>query len=120
MYLQDAKIERRPGGKVEFSSGSSRVKGSVLVWDPPHVFEHEWIVDQPGFPRREYGIIRWELFSDDKETILRLTHRKLPSQTAHNFAPGVHAILDRLESFLNKGPLPDWMKRSEELKSIYS
>jgi uncharacterized protein YndB with AHSA1/START domain len=118
-YLPGTMIEGTLGGKVEFSSELGHVTGSILAWDPPHVFEHEWIVDRPGSPKGMYGVIRWELFSDGNYTVLKLTHRYLPSNIARNFAPGIHAILDRLESFLNNSPLPDWMKRSEELRSSY-
>ncbi|MGI0078464.1 MAG: SRPBCC family protein [Nitrososphaerales archaeon] len=118
-YLPEAKIERREGGNVYFSSGQGHVTGTIIVWDPPHIFEHEWLVDRPGYPKGEYGVIRWELAIDGQETILKLIHRKLASKTARNFAPGVHAVLDRLEAYLNQVPLPDWMKRSEEVRSRY-
>jgi uncharacterized protein YndB with AHSA1/START domain len=124
-YLPEAKIEGRSGGKVEFSFsgdafGAGRVTGNILVWDPPYVFEHEWIVDRPGFQKGEFGVLRWELFREGDGTLLKLTHRNLPSQIARNFAPGVHAILDRLEGFLDKRSLPDWRKQVQELQSSYS
>ena len=118
-YLPEAKIERRLGGNVYFSSGQGDVTGTILVWDPPHIFEHEWLVDRLGYPKGEYGVIRWELVSAGQETILKLTHRKLPSKSARSFAPGAHAVLDRLEAHLDQTPLPDWMKRSVELQSSY-
>ena len=65
-------------------------------------------------------MIRWELVREGDDTLLKLTHRDLPRQTAHNFAPGAHAILDRLEAFLNETSLPDWRKQLEELQSSYS
>ena len=118
-YLPNARIDARSGGKIEFYDGQGRVTGSVLVWDPPNVLEHEWKVERPGFPEGEYGIIRWELKSDGEETILRLTHRRLPAEIARAFAPGLHAMLDRLESFLDDVPMSDWAKRSEELRPSY-
>ncbi len=118
-YLPEARIDGRVGGTVDFHSRQGRVTGSILVWDPPHVFEHEWKVDRPGFPKGEYGVIRWELVGEGVETILKLTHRNLPRETAPNFAPGVHAVLDRLEAFLTKSPLPDWQKRQDEVRTLY-
>ena len=115
-----AEIEGKVGGKVEFSSEAGRVSGGILSWDPPHVFEHEWIVSRPEFPKAEYGIIRWELLSRGDHTFLKLTHRNLPPQTAHYFAPGAHALADRLEAYLDKTPLPDWSEQVEELRVNYA
>lgn len=119
-WYMGAKIEGRLGGRIEFSSGEGNVTGTILVWDPPRTFEHEWTVNHPGYPKGEYGVIRWELFPEGNDTLLKLTHRNLPRQIAHNFAPGAHAILDRLEVYLDKSSLPDWRKQVEELQSSYS
>jgi uncharacterized protein YndB with AHSA1/START domain len=120
-HLERARIVGRTGGSVEFWSGRARVTGTILVWDPPHVFEHEWNVEaRPGLPPGKHGIIRWELTQEGDETLLTLTHSHLTPQTVLSFAPGVHALLDRLEAHLNKTSLPDWMRRSEELRRSYS
>ena len=118
-YLRDSRIEPRLGGRIDFSYGPGRVTGTILVWDPPHVFEHELIVDRPGFPKGEYGVIRWELTREGDGTTLKLTHRELPKQGARNFAAGMHAILDRLEAHLNKSPMPDWQERQDEVRASY-
>jgi uncharacterized protein YndB with AHSA1/START domain len=119
-WYMDAKIDGRMGGRIEFSSGEGKVTGTVLVWDPPYVFEHEWIVDRSKYPKAEFGVIRWELLREEDGTILKLIHRGLPRQTVRNFAPGVHALLDRLETYLVEGSLPDWRKQLQELQSSYS
>lgn len=119
-HLQKANVEGEVGGAVEFFSGNDRVTGNVLAWEPPRVFEHEWKVDRPGFPLVEYGVIKWELIADGDSTILKLTHRDLTKQSVYNFAPGSHALLDRLEAHLDGTPPPDWRSRSEELRKIYS
>jgi uncharacterized protein YndB with AHSA1/START domain len=118
-HLPQSTIDGKVGGSVYFSNGSGNVTGAILVWDPPRVFEHEWKVDRPGFPKGEYGIVRWELLRDGNNTILKLTHRNLTRQTAPNFAPGLHAILDRLEAHLDNTILPDWQKRQDELRVSY-
>ncbi|MDA4130838.1 MAG: SRPBCC family protein [Thaumarchaeota archaeon] len=118
-YMSETRIDGRVGGSIDYSSGPRRVTGSILAWDPPRVFEHEWKVDRPGFPKGEYGVIRWELVPEGEDTILKLTHRNLPGQTAYYFASGTHAVLDRLEAYLNGTPMPDWMTRSEELRKSY-
>jgi len=110
------------GGSIDFWSGPSQihVTGSILVWDPPHVFEHEWNVEpRPELPKGEQSIIRWEIVREKDESVLKLTHRHLTRQTGLVFASGTHAFLDRLEAFLAKNSLPDWMKRVEELRSSY-
>ena len=44
--------------------------GRILVWDPPHVLEHEW-----KQPIVEDGVVRYELTADGDGTLLRFTHR---------------------------------------------
>lgn len=119
-YFSRGKIETRLGGKVEFSLGPVNVTGSILVWNPPRVFEHEWMVDGPGSLKGEFGVIRWELDSDGNETILKLTHRKMPGPNARNFAIGVHVRLDRLEAILSGNPLPFWKTHVEDVQAKYS
>lgn len=118
-YLPSSKIDGRVGGTVEFSGPQAHVAGKILVWDPPHVFEHEWKVDRPGLSTVGYAIVRWELSSTVSGTVLRLSHRLLSKQIVENFAPGVHAILDRLEAHLNGSAMPDWQKRQDEVRSSY-
>jgi len=118
-YFSRGTIEARLGGKVDFSLGPAHVTGSVLIWEPPRVFEHEWIVDRPGFPKEESGVIRWELDSAGDETILKLTHRKLPGPSSRNFVIGVHVRLDRLEAFLDQKPLPFWKTHLDDVQARY-
>ena len=50
-----AKIDGRTGGTVEMVSGPKQfhVKGKILAWDPPNVYEHEWKVSPVAeMPRR--------------------------------------------------------------------
>jgi uncharacterized protein YndB with AHSA1/START domain len=122
-YFSRGRIEPRLGGKVEFSLGPAHVTGSVLVWDPPRVFEHEWIVDRadrPVIPQGDFGIIRWELDSIGDETILRLTHRKLPGALARNLIVGVHVRLDRLDAFLDQRSQLFWKTHVDDVQARYA
>jgi uncharacterized protein YndB with AHSA1/START domain len=122
-YFSQGSIEPKLGGKVEFSLGPIHVTGRVLVWNPPRIFEHDWIIEQqvrPGVPQEEFGVVRWELESAGNETILKLTHQRLPEPNVRNFAIGVHVRLDRLEAFVDGKPLPFWKTHLEEVQARYS
>lgn len=121
-YMTRAKIDARPGGRIDFIAGISQfhVTGNILVWDPPRVFEHEWNVEPHKYlPNGERAIIRWELVRDGNETVLKLIHRNLNRNTAIGFSAGTHAFLDRLEAHLDNTPLPDWSKRVSEMRPNY-
>jgi uncharacterized protein YndB with AHSA1/START domain len=95
-------IDAREGGVIEMVATGpplppeqKRMTGRILVWDPPHVLEHEWkqpIVDD--------GVVRYELSSDGDGTLLRFSHRGLSPRNAGGFRGGTHAFLDRLEAYL--------------------
>jgi uncharacterized protein YndB with AHSA1/START domain len=121
-YMTRAKIDGRTGGSIDFVAGISQfhVTGSILVWDPPRVFEHEWnVAPRRELPNGERAVVRWKLEDEGDGTLLRLTHRHLSSQTSKGFASGTHAFLDRLEAQLDNRPLPNWLKRVEELRLSY-
>ena len=121
-YMTKARIDGKVGGKIDFWAGPSQlhVTGSILVWDPPHVFEHEWMVEpRAEHPKGENAVIRWELVREGDETVLKLIHRHLTRQTSLGFAPGTHAFLDPLEAYLSKTSLPDWRSRVEEMRPSY-
>jgi hypothetical protein len=101
-------IDGRSGGTIETVADeppapveAKRMTGRILVWDPPHVLEHEWrqrIVED--------GVVRYELAEDGEGTLLTFTHRGLSVRTAKGFIPGTHAFLDRLEAHLSGAALP--------------
>lgn len=110
------------GMRIEFWSGPAqvRVTGRILVWDPPRVFEHEWIVEpSTDFPKVEKATIRWEIQRDGESSVLKMTHRNLTLGTAQVFSPGAHAFQDRLEASLDETSLPAWMSRVKELCPSY-
>jgi len=68
-------IEAREGGTIEMVATGpplpperKRMTGRILVWDPPHVLEHEW-----KQPIVEDGVVRYELTADGDGTLLRFT-----------------------------------------------
>jgi uncharacterized protein YndB with AHSA1/START domain len=116
-WFGEMAIDGREGGTIEMVATGpplppdrKRMTGRILVWDPPHVFEHEWkqpIVDD--------GVVRYELSVDGDETVLRFSHHGLSVPTATGFRSGTHAFLDRLEAYLGGDPLPNWSVRYQEV-----
>jgi uncharacterized protein YndB with AHSA1/START domain len=116
-------MDPREGGLIETIAGpppaaedAKRVTGRILVWDPPHVFEHEWhsrIVED--------SVVRYELTADgDHATILDFTHRGMSVANTMGFIPGTHAFIDRLAAHLAAEPLPDWQERYSEVAPAYT
>jgi uncharacterized protein YndB with AHSA1/START domain len=115
-------IDAREGGIIEMdpddppaAPGRKHMTGRILVWDPPHVFEHEWrqqIIED--------SVVRYELEADGEQTILTFTHRGLGVRNANGFVPGTHAYLDRLEAHLAGAALPNWSQRYAEVQPAYS
>jgi uncharacterized protein YndB with AHSA1/START domain len=116
-WMGETTIDARAGGAIDmvptgpaFPPEHKRITGRILVWDPPHVFEHEWkqsIVED--------SVVRYELVRDGDGTLLRLSHRGLSVPNATGFLPGTHAFLDRLEAHLAGQPLPNWAIRYQKV-----
>jgi uncharacterized protein YndB with AHSA1/START domain len=123
-FSTTAKIDARPGGSLEYVSmpvGFLRT-GRILVWNPPHIFEHEWHIDpHPQLPNGETeSVIRWDLLEDTSHTILILTHSRLTKANGLRFAPAWHAFLDRLAAQLDdEKKLPDLMEGIAAIKGLY-
>lgn len=122
-WMGPTTIEPRQGGHIDMVPAdppapvdAKRMTGRITVWDPPHVFEHEWnqrIV--------EPGVVRYELHPENDGTRLLLIHRGLGVRNAGGFRPGTHAYLDRLAAVLSGTPPPAWSERYQQLaQSIYS
>jgi uncharacterized protein YndB with AHSA1/START domain len=110
-------VTRDPAtGRLEMEHATGvRATGRVLEWDPPRVYEYEWIVEPgPQLPRGENSIVRWELSAVREGTLLVLTHRKLTRRTAEVFAGGLRSLLDRLAAHLDGASLPEppWAART--------
>jgi hypothetical protein len=90
------------------------VSGRILVWEPPHVFEHGCYQAIVG-----HGVVRYEPVADGEETVLTFTHRGLGPRDASGFVPGTHAYLDRLAAHLVGSDLPDRGERHAEVEPAY-
>jgi uncharacterized protein YndB with AHSA1/START domain len=122
LLCSEVRIEPRAGGTIEMVSGPAgyRSTGKILVWDPPRVLEYEWnVAPVPEMPRGERAIFRYELTPAGDATHLLVTYRRISTQTARGFLPGLHAFLDRLEAQLDGRPLPDWLARFAALQPRY-
>jgi uncharacterized protein YndB with AHSA1/START domain len=116
-WMGETKIDAREGGVIEMvptgppqPPEQKRMTGRIRVWDPPHVFEHEW-----NQPIVEESVVRYELQTDGDGTLLRFSHRGLGIPNAQGFLPGTHAFLDRLEAYLAGEALPNWAQRYREV-----
>ena len=121
-YMTKARIQGGTGGTIDYVGGPSQfhITGTILAWEPPRLFEHEWnVAPRPELPKGEQAFLRWELTEVGGETILKMTHRHLHRQTAAGFIAGAHAFLDRLDAKLDSEPLPDWMGRVQGLRTEY-
>jgi uncharacterized protein YndB with AHSA1/START domain len=128
-WMGETTIDARTGGQIEMmpsdppiAADNKRMTGRITVWEPPHVFEHEW--NQRILGSAEPSVVRYELQPDGSHpqgTRLRFSHRGLGVRNAGGFRPGTHAYLDRLAAHLASEPLPDWQTRYQEVaSSIYA
>ncbi len=121
-FMSTATIDGRPGGALDMVAGVSQFHwtGRILTWEPYRLYEHEWNLEpRPEVPRGETTVVRWELTPVEEGTRLVVTHKHLTRPTGLGFAPGFHAFLDRLDAQLASEPLPNWMKRYDEVRHAY-
>src|SRR5262249_25251450 len=114
-------LEARQGGAISMIADGPpmppegrTMSGEVLVWDPPHGFEHAWRQKPIGDT-----VVRYELRRDGHVTVLRLVHRGSRPRDASGYVPGEHAYLDRLEAAIAREAVPDWQKRFGEVAALY-
>ncbi|WP_020668148.1 SRPBCC family protein [Amycolatopsis nigrescens] len=121
-WFGETSIDGRAGGVIDMvpseppgTAEQKRMTGRILVWDPPHVLEHEWYQSLIGD-----SVVRYELAREGDSTVLTFTHRGLGVRNAKGFTPGTHAYLDRLESYLAGTALPSWLERYQEVAPDYA
>jgi hypothetical protein len=115
-------IDAREGGMIDMVSEGPpappdmrRMTGRIRVWNPPHVFEHEWKQTLVGDT-----VVHYELRSEGDATVIRFTHSGLKPSHAKGYIPGEHAFLDRLEAHLGGVSLPVWTARYAEVEPSYA
>ncbi|MFN8639404.1 MAG: SRPBCC family protein [Dehalococcoidia bacterium] len=120
-WLGEGVVEPRAGGRLQLRAPSGApperqlaIAGRVLTWEPPHVFEHEWV--QPGL---DVSVVRYELERAGAGTILRLTHRRTVGSVAVGGRAGWHAYLDRLAAHLDGRRVPAWSERRGQVQELY-
>jgi len=121
-YMMRVSVDGRPGGSIDFSGGPGdfHIRGRILQWDPPFVFEYEWKVSpRQGMPNGEDALVRWELIREGPNTLLTLTHKNVTRPTASGIAPAMHVLLDRLAAKLDGRPMPDMKQRFAEVQANY-
>ena len=120
-FGKTALLVAQKGGAIEMIADGPpapeamrKMVGKVLVYDEPHVFEHEWHQVHLGD-----SVVRYELQRDGDGTLLRMSHKGLRHKDAAGYVPGEHAYLDRLEAALSSTPVPDWQQRYAEVATLY-
>jgi uncharacterized protein YndB with AHSA1/START domain len=116
-WLADATVDRRVGGQVELrlepDDPDQTCRGRILACRPPALLEYEW-----HWPGEDQSVVRFDLSADGDATMLLLTHRLLPAESAAGYGAGWHAHLDTLASVFG-APRPEWLSRFHEVKPAY-
>jgi uncharacterized protein YndB with AHSA1/START domain len=121
-HIGTATIVGGEGGFIEMTTGPAQFHwtGRILRWEPPRVLEYEMDAEpQEHLHSGERSVVRYELDPTEGGTLLTLLHIQLTPPTALGFAPGTHALLDRLTAHLDGEPLPGWKRRYEEVAGGY-
>lgn len=121
-HIGSATIIGGASGHIEMTTGPANFHwtGRILVWQPFELLEYEMNAEpQDHLHGGEHSIVRYELAPVDRGTLLTVRHTRLNPRTAIGFAPGTHALLDRLAAHLDGRPLPIWSKRYGEVQSGY-
>lgn len=97
-WLGDVELEPREGGEIHITfDGDDGVRGRVLSFDAPHVFEFTW---SDRSDAEDPSIVRFELEADGDQTVLTLCHNRQGRRDARSTAAGWHAHLDVLDGLL--------------------
>lgn len=121
-YMASSRIGCKAGDGIDMVTGPARFHwtGRILAFEPFSLLEYEMNAEPRDFlPQGERSVVRYALEPRDGGTLLRLRHTNLTTPTALGFAPGTHALLDRLHAHLAGARLPGWPERYEAVKSGY-
>jgi uncharacterized protein YndB with AHSA1/START domain len=100
MQAAAATVDGRAGGQVDIEA-VLHVTGTVLRWDPPRLFEHEFrLAPSRHIPGGEDAVLRYELEPDGDGCLLTMTFMRLTPATVRTFSKGIQAGMQRLVAHL--------------------
>jgi uncharacterized protein YndB with AHSA1/START domain len=125
-WLAAANLEPRVGGRVELNfdteemperkDGGARIRGLISRFEAPHTLAFSWIDTQTALESN----VSFELTAQGDETLLVLTHSRLPEDRMHEFMAGWHTHLEVLIARLKDLAPPEFAKTFQQLLPIYS
>jgi uncharacterized protein YndB with AHSA1/START domain len=125
-WLATANLEPRVGGRVELNFDTeemperkvngARIRGLVSRFEAPHTLAYSWIDTQTALESN----VLFELTAQGDETMLVLTHSRLPEDRMHEVMAGWHTHLEVLIARLKDLVPPDFAKTFQQLLPIYS
>lgn len=125
-WLAAANLEPRVGGRVELnfdieqmpdrSEKGAKIRGLISQFEAPHTVAYSWIDTQTLLESN----VSFELTARGEETLLVLTHSRIPAARMHEFMAGWHSHLEALIALLQNLVPPDFGKTFQHLLPIYS
>ena len=123
-WLGAVEVDLKPGGDFRIGSGTDPawMNGTIVEVRPPRRLSMIW--REPWFTTDEVRLT-FDLEDLDGATLLTLTHVFPAGYDPHEYAPGWHEFLDRLDGAIEGRSAPDWSSPEasrpwEKLKAIYA
>ena len=115
-WFAPAKIDPRVGGRIELEAhnGSRMMEGMIRVFEPPRVFEYDWV------SAYETTIVRYELEEAEGGTRLTLLEHLLTDKSTARRGAGWHLHLERLAAHLDGRDSSADDARYQELRELYA
>jgi uncharacterized protein YndB with AHSA1/START domain len=104
-------MDPRPGGRYGYSmengtltiNGVSKFEchGEITEIDPPHLLVYTWVANWHD-DKSHRTVVRWELFSEDNGTRVRVTHSGLAGEDVarKDYTQGWPGVLQQLKKFM--------------------
>jgi uncharacterized protein YndB with AHSA1/START domain len=125
-WLAAGSFEPRIGGRVELNfdieemperkENGAHIHGLIGWYERERGVSYSWIDDSSGVE----SVVAFELTPKGDQTLLVITHSRLPKSRMHEFMAGWHAHLDVLKARLSNLAPPDFRKRFSQLIAIYA
>jgi hypothetical protein len=94
----------------------ANIHGLIGWYEPQRGVSYSWIDDSSGVE----SVVSFELTPKGDQTLLVVTHSRLPKSRMHEFMAGWHTHLDVLRARLGNLTPPDFRKRFSQLIAIYA